>query len=973
MTAMPNWTERLTLRDEVIASDGSVGELQMSLGKVVYQTVDVPYRHLDYWCEITEPTDSMIGVFADVARRLWSPGGDATALLQFAQGMGGGKSHALVGMWHMAHDPEAFFASDVGRRISDAVQVGGRTLRLEDVHSVALCADQFSPGKASPLFGPAENLFERFLWALFPGDREAYDRFRAQGADKATVVEALQSVGKPVLVLIDELMDYVAAAASNDYVNRLQSDEHQFLNSLFDACDDVDHVAVLLVMIRSDLDQHGYPPVAQDFRDFLQARVNRNGKPAHISESKDFLAIIRRRLFATMPDDNLIDEAVRAFRDAVDATWQEQVFDRLPGGRNLTTFTERLAASYPFNPDLVSLVQEEWSTTRGFQRVRSTVRIFASTMLYWFQQHDKSEWVPPLLGIGDLPLDGRDVLDNILNSGLLLGNEAAAQGFANLASTDVISIAGTSGRAVGIDQQLASEGVSTGQPSPAVRMATALFNLSLVDRIPRAKGATKAELHAAVWAPGMEFTAADEVLLRVTDPDVGLGSLEVDRPENNRHRYWLSIKRTLQAVQKAARNQVHEPDIRSAVIDEVRAIAKRHQAAFDEVMVLEGAQEHVEVKQLIGQIDSPRTRLVVLDPFRWTLLNGRDSQTREDIQTLLGVGGATVSHAASCVIATVNTQQRRYVEEAARDLVAWRHVARQLAEGDDETAKQVAAHIGAAERHLSTRVCAAFRHFAFVAPNQQEGKASVIEHRRFDDDSLTSLRGDHVWMELVKAGRAAQPRQLAPAILELLLKVFNRNMTPKEIVQAFYSDPRFPLVADTGDISQAWDGLLGVGLGAPGGWQLAGSDGEVYTVAGPGQVALNRMDATFTPVGDTPMVPGGDESPTSGGGGEPGTTDAPTSPPRVGGPKSSGPHAPLREYRLTLPSVSLSNAVHQREVWAILSTLASSLDTANRGINDPQVIDLRVVLTMRESDLSRVRDAIKEIGKGALDENEPLA
>jgi hypothetical protein len=33
---VPHWADVLTLRDEVTRSDGSVGDLQMSLHKVVY-------------------------------------------------------------------------------------------------------------------------------------------------------------------------------------------------------------------------------------------------------------------------------------------------------------------------------------------------------------------------------------------------------------------------------------------------------------------------------------------------------------------------------------------------------------------------------------------------------------------------------------------------------------------------------------------------------------------------------------------------------------------------------------------------------------------------------------------------------------------------------------------------------------------------------------------------------------------------
>lgn len=991
MSKLPNWAEELRLRDEVVASDGSVGELQMSLGKVVYQTADVPYREADYWCDITEPTDSMINVFASVARRLWSPAGkDSTALFQFDQGMGGGKSHTLVGMWHMARSPEVFFAADVGSRVKDTAEVGGRSLDVQDVQVVALCADQFSPGKTSPLFGPAETLFERFLWSLFADDRATYDRLQAQGADKATITEAFRLVGKPVMVLVDELMDYVAAAAGNDYVDRLQSEEHQFLNSLFDACDDVDNVVVLLVMIRSDLDPLGYNRSAQEFREFLQSRINRNGTSTPVTESKDFLNIIRRRLFDEPPTAKLVQQAVAAIDSEIDDTWRERVFDRLPGGRNVTTLTDRLGQSYPFHPDLVSLVQDEWSTTVGFQRVRSTVRIFAATLLHWFGQHEQGAWVPPLIGIGDVPLDGRGVLDSILNSGLLLGNDTAVQGFANLASTDVTSLSGESGRAVELDRVLTEAEVDARQPSPAVRMASALFTLSLVNRAQGARGAVKQELHAAVWVPGLPFATAEEVFVHIVDQEQGLGSLETDQPDNNRNRYWLSIKRTLNALHKAAKSQIQAADVSATAWDQAKVLAKRHQSSFDAIVPLDDPGAEVPLANLIGQIDTQSTRLVVLDPSRWTLLNGRDSTTREEVQTLLGGGDHTVPHAASCVIATVNTQQRRYMEDAARDVLAWRHVSRQLADSEEETTKQIKAHLTEAEDRLRQRILTAFRHYAYVAPSTTPGEAATVEYRRFEEDGESSLRGDHVWQRLVNDGRAAQPGQLAPKTLEMLFQTFNRPLTPQEVVQAFYGDPRFPLVADTSDISHAWDGLLGVGIASSGGWTLIDADGNVRHVAGPGEVALNRKDVTFQPMPETEEettgTDRGDGSTTESGdrpgsSGAPGSGGTPTSTGAPGtgatgfstGGTSSTPAAPLREYTLHLPNLSLGDAQKQREVWAILTTLADRLDVSSRGTTDPQVIDIKVNVTMRETDFTRIYDALHTIGKGTLTDEEPLA
>ena len=121
----------------------------------------------------------------------------------------------------------------------------------------------------------------------------------------------------------------------------------------------------------------------------------------------------------------------------------------------------------------MDLVQNEWGKAQGFQRVRSTVAIFALTALHWSRVAQAGEWTPPLIGVGDLPIGGvkgtgkvpqARCLDALLNSGLLLGNDRAIQGYRAVATTDITSADGGSGRAVEIDRKLVDAKVDTGQP-----------------------------------------------------------------------------------------------------------------------------------------------------------------------------------------------------------------------------------------------------------------------------------------------------------------------------------------------------------------------------------------------------------------------------------------------------------------------------------------------------------------------------
>src|SRR3954452_23801047 len=98
------WAEPLRLRPGVLSNQGQSTRLQMSLYDAVYQTREVPYQEADYYSDITEPTPSLTRFLATVAARL-GPTKELRAFFHLDQGIGGGKSHALVGAYHMGGKP----------------------------------------------------------------------------------------------------------------------------------------------------------------------------------------------------------------------------------------------------------------------------------------------------------------------------------------------------------------------------------------------------------------------------------------------------------------------------------------------------------------------------------------------------------------------------------------------------------------------------------------------------------------------------------------------------------------------------------------------------------------------------------------------------------------------------------------------------------------------------------------------------
>lgn len=798
---LPQWADHLELRDEVIAGRGHAEGLQMSLHAAVYKTDDVPYQDARYWGEITEPAPKLVGFMADIARRL---GTDANtdALYLLHQGMGGGKSHALVGLYHLANDPDGFFESDIGQQVAVEAKQRAATdlVELERTRPVVLTADHFSPGVASETFGPARTLHERFLWTLFAAHgsrqgRELYEHYREAGTNKEAIENALRAVDRPVLILLDELMDYALALAATGSEAAIAA-EQGFLNALFDAVNDLPRVAMVTVLIATHKDEHGYEGRAGDFRGYIAARLERNGATMSVNDPQDFGAIIRRRIFQRPAAPLPLEDVARLWAQAADDGWQTQVFQRLPSQRQLSRFSERLARSYPFHPDLLDLVEHDWVQYSGFQQVRSTVAVFSTAVYYWLENHAQGAWTPPLIGVGDIPLP--EAADQVLNSGILRGNDRAITALRQVSETDVISTDRTQGRAAEIDARLAEDDPSwrEAQPSPAVRMGTALWMYSVATRGQRS-GATKPELLAAVYVPDhrFPFAAAEEVFNVLVDDEEGLGALDIIEGSggNSPTRYALSTSKSLRMFHRNARSRVRPDDYGPLIWDRVQKIA-RAGPSFQEVHPIEEPQHDgaADITSLFSDVDQARkNRLVVLDPRRWTLLNGRDSDTRDEIEQLLGVTGELApSYAASCIVAVVNTQRRDAVNKRAREAVAWQ-VAQHDIDPESELATEAARRQREALDDLDRELRRAFQHYCCL---DRGHTGALVRYHKIDDDNRTALSGNDVWEYLRADERAVGTDGLSGAYLQQLIDLRNRRYSLSEIVDAFWANPRFPLV-----------------------------------------------------------------------------------------------------------------------------------------------------------------------------------
>ena len=154
--ALTPWWDAMRLRREIVDGSGSIEDVQMSLFKAVYGAAGSPVLYSDakYYGDITHPSPNLVEFMARVAVRLGggSRSTAAPALSRLDQAMGGGKSHAMVGLWHLAAHPAEFRATDIGREAwARATNMIGASLPadLGKPQVVVLSCDNMTAGSAN--------------------------------------------------------------------------------------------------------------------------------------------------------------------------------------------------------------------------------------------------------------------------------------------------------------------------------------------------------------------------------------------------------------------------------------------------------------------------------------------------------------------------------------------------------------------------------------------------------------------------------------------------------------------------------------------------------------------------------------------------------------------------------------------------------------------------------------------------------
>ena len=857
------WWESMSIRPEIVNALGQIDDVQMSLGGAVYGTGDArpAYAEVEHFGAITHPTPRMVDLLAKIAIRLGGGSEDyrkAHALTRLNQGMGGGKSHAEIAAWHMAAHPAEFFQTDIGEAVAaDVKSIVGRELP-KDLHNpvvVVLDLDKGTPGATKQqIDGPfARNLYERFLWRLFGGDANAYKEYREFFSDKAKMAGALEHAGHPVLIVIDEIMDYVGNGLTGVSDDQLTAQDMAFLRALLDVVNDVPNVAMLVAMIDPEKDRISLSDDGKERQRDLNALLDRNGRPATVNEDTDFTAILRRRLFTAAPDAGVVKGTAEAYERLIKATGWNRIFESLSAGW-VENWKAEVQRSYPFHPQLMHLAEQEWAKHSGYQNVRATIKVFAATVFARARAAEAGQWAPLLIGPGDLPLWDSTVRESILGSGLI-SDPSLEQNYRSIFQGDITTLRESDiqgGQARLLDDKVSlKEDWAASNPHAHQRAATVIAISSLMPRGQGRRGASEAEILVASSVPDLTFGVGDAegVLERLTDlnSQQAMSSVERISVKGQRPRYFINPETGVNVIYRQVRQAVISEDRDDLIADYTQDISvtgpfrKRLFIDSDRSLATDDARRDVSASILVNAgIDDARVnRLVVLDPAGFSLRNGMDDATKSAIAAAMGLGHTKtpVEWASSAVFAVVNTQRRKSVREAATEFLAWKRTEASPELLQNVNGRRIAAeNRREAEKQLIKHLRRAFQHILYLAqptPDAQRELAEIV----LEDDALTALDGATVWKSLAEKQKAFEIGQFDADALLFNLRDVDYGRPLAELRDAFWQAPRLPLLpGGEQDLRNAIYSAVQVGL-----LRLVDADGTTIHVDNPDSINLSSQ------------------------------------------------------------------------------------------------------------------------------------
>jgi hypothetical protein len=312
----------------------------------------------------THMTKSLRIILDGVKEKLEGKGGDGFQHVETP--FGGGKTHALIAMYHSAKDWGAKPVVIVGTAMGPDDTVWGIIEKQLD-GKIEKLAGKLAPGRE----------------AL----REVLDKHPS------------------VLILIDELLPYVTTAAGVELKDTtLATQTITFIQQLSEVTSTLERVCVVASFPASVVEMADQKTAEELLRKIRKVAGRKERKITPV-DPNDVPNIIRSRLFSTK-EKEIEANANSIISDFVDYCEKEQI---LPPNKSAKQYKNDFTKSYPFLPQVIDTLYQNWGSFESFQRTRGVLRLL-SLVVYSLKDSQR-----PFITLADFDLNDNEIRRELLN------------------------------------------------------------------------------------------------------------------------------------------------------------------------------------------------------------------------------------------------------------------------------------------------------------------------------------------------------------------------------------------------------------------------------------------------------------------------------------------------------------------------------------------------------------------------------
>ena len=368
MTLKP-WREIARPHRDVLEGTFQQSEFAADISQVANGKASLEYQDAKQFFARTFITEGMKLLLMSVARRLAGLGGDPVIQLQTA--FGGGKTHTMLAVYHLATREVSTSELEGIPPILDEVGVTDLPrAKVAVLDGISLSPSQElvkqSGQKVTTLWG--ELAFQLLGQEGLEMIQSAHEEGTSPG--KELMIQLLERAA-PCVILMDELVAYLRQFEPSRVYRAGTFDSNlTFIQALTEAMKAVPNALLLASLPESELEVGGtMGKRALESLEKYFARVESVWKPVATEEAFE---IVRRRLFETAGDRDRIEETCREFVELY-----KSHSSKFPHETQNHHYFERLCNSYPIHPEVFDRLYEDWSTLDKFQRTRGVLQYMA--------------------------------------------------------------------------------------------------------------------------------------------------------------------------------------------------------------------------------------------------------------------------------------------------------------------------------------------------------------------------------------------------------------------------------------------------------------------------------------------------------------------------------------------------------------------------------------------------------------------